>query len=301
MKPMLTVIINTKNSERTLERALQSVAAVDEIVVVDMASTDKTESLARKYTKKVYSYEDIGYVEPARNFAIAKATTEWVFILDSDEEVTPPLLEKLKELIEHKSDIVCYFIPRKNIIFGKWIQKTGWWPDFQPRLFKKECVTWQDEVHSVPQIVGSVEYLPADPESAIIHHNYESVSDYLQRMDRYTAIAAEERKSEHDFSSSQLINSFSNELSRRLFYEKGIEEGLHGVGLSFLQSMYEFVTYLKIWEKSDQKEKEHGLNSTVRALNSMRSTLAYWLADYQVSYSSGLKNIYWRVRRKLQI
>lgn len=301
MKSSLTVVVNTKNSEKTLERTLRSVESIGRLVVVDMKSSDKTLSIAKKFTDKVYSFEDVGYVEPARNFAIQKATTEWVLIVDADEEISPNLLHKVTELITHKSDVVCYFIPRKNIIFGKWIQKTGWWPDFQPRLFRKECVTWQDEVHSVPQINGSIEYLPADSDSAIIHHNYESVSDYLKRLDRYTSITAEEQKADTHFSTTQLIDAFSNELSRRLFYEKGIEEGLHGVGLSFLQSMYQIVAYLKTWEHSTQKENPDKVSDTVNSVNKLRESLAYWIADYNIQHSSGLRNLAWRIRRKLKM
>lgn len=300
MKSNLTVVINTKNSEKTVERTLKSVEGVENIVVVDMHSTDKTTAIAKKFTQQVFEFEDVGYVEPARNFAISKAKTEWVLVLDADEEISQALLSKAFELITHKSDIVCYFLPRKNIIFGKWIEKTGWWPDFQPRLFRKECVTWQDEVHSVPQINGSVEYLPADAEAAITHHNYESVSDYLRRLDRYTAIAAEEQKGQQEFHADGVVQAFSNELVRRLFFEKGVEEGVHGVGLSFLQAMYQLIVYLKTWELSTQKDTGYRIPQTVESLDAFRSTLSYWIADYQVHHSSGLKNLYWRVRRKFQ-
>ncbi|MDQ5951201.1 MAG: hypothetical protein QG639_478 [Patescibacteria group bacterium] len=301
MKSTLTVVINTKNSEKTLARTLQSVQELKNIVIVDMKSRDKTVTIAKKHTDKVYSFDDVGYVEPARNFAIEKANTDWVLVVDADEEISANLLQKIQELITHKSDIVCYFIPRKNIIFGKWIEKTGWWPDFQPRLFKKECVTWQDEVHSVPQINGSVEYLPVDPEAAIIHHNYESVSDYIQRLDRYTTITAEGQKSTKEFTTAGLIDSFSQELSRRLFYEKGVEEGLHGVGLSFLQSMYQVVTYLKTWEVSSQREATSPTSVSMAALEALRQDLSYWIADYKVKHTSFAQGLAWRIRRKLKI
>lgn len=301
MKIPLTIIINTKNSEKTLERTLQSVDFASDIVVVDMASTDGTNSVARKFTKRVYQFEDVGYVEPARNFAISKADTEWVLVVDSDEEIPPTLAKKIKELISHKTDIACYFLPRKNIIFGKWIQKTGWWPDFQPRLFKATAVKWKDTVHSVPEITGSIEYLPVDSEQAIIHHNYESVSDYLQRLDRYTSISAQESDSKQDFSPAELVTKFADELDKRLFFEKGIEEGIHGVGLSFLQGMYEVATYMKIWERSNSKDTVSTVAETIAAIKTFKKSLAYWVADYQVKHSTGLTRLQWQLRRKFKI
>ena len=216
MKSSVTVVINTKNAEKTLERTLKSVKDFETIIIVDMESSDKTVSIAKKDTNKVFSYKDVGYVEPARNFAIDKAPTEWVLIVDADEEVPTNLAKKVQELSQSTSDNVCYFVPRKNIIFGKWIQKTGWWPDFQPRFFKKDSVTWLDEVHSVPKIMGSSEYLPVDEDLALIHHNYESDSDYLVRLDRYTTITASEADVETRISPVMLITSFSDELSRRM-------------------------------------------------------------------------------------
>ena len=73
----ISVVINTKNTEKTLAAALKSVVHVaDEIIVVDMHSTDETVAIAKKYTSKIFQYKDVGYVEPARNFAIQKATQE---------------------------------------------------------------------------------------------------------------------------------------------------------------------------------------------------------------------------------
>src|SRR3989344_399647 len=84
----ISVVINTLNEEKNLPRALSSVKNfADEVVVVDMKSKDNTQVLARNYGAKVYEHEQSGYVEPARNFAISKATSDWIFILDADEEV----------------------------------------------------------------------------------------------------------------------------------------------------------------------------------------------------------------------
>ena len=72
----LSVVLNTKNSEQFLEAALKSVAFADEIIVVDMQSTDATKSIAKKYTSHVFNHKDVGYVEPARNFAIGKTSSK---------------------------------------------------------------------------------------------------------------------------------------------------------------------------------------------------------------------------------
>jgi glycosyltransferase involved in cell wall biosynthesis len=147
---LLSVVINTKNSSATLEKALGSVRSfADEIVVMDMQSTDNTLEIAKKYDCQVYSHKDVGYVEPARNAAIAKAKGEWIFILDADEEAPDKLKDLVSELSTTTTD--SYFVPRSNIIFGRAVN-TGWWPDYILRLFRKDHVTWSDELHAVPQV-----------------------------------------------------------------------------------------------------------------------------------------------------
>ena len=80
----LSIVINTLNEEKNLPRVLASIDSLaDEIVVVDMKSDDKTVEIAEKGGAKVYGHERTNYVEPARNFAIAKTTGEWIFIFNA--------------------------------------------------------------------------------------------------------------------------------------------------------------------------------------------------------------------------
>ena len=302
MKQPISIIVNTKNAAKTLERALDSVKFADEIIVVDMQSDDKTVSIAKKYTSKVFNHPDKGYADPARNFAIKKATHDWVLIVDADEVIPVELQKKVSELLSLKAEVSCYYIPRKNIIFGKWVEKTGWWPDFQPRLFKKDAIHWKDGVHSQPIITGNSEYLPNDPDLAIIHYNYDSVSDYLQRLDRYTGIAAKEQLNEKkSISGADLITSFSDELLRRLFLDKGVEEGIHGIGLSFLQSMYQMVVSLKTWELQKDRKAQDSTAEVLAVIQKLQGDLAYWVAEYQVQQTKGVSKIIWKSRRKLKL
>ncbi|MBI4157482.1 glycosyltransferase family 2 protein, partial [Candidatus Woesebacteria bacterium] len=128
--PKVSVVINTLNEEENLPTAIASVRDfADEMIVVDMESSDGTVSLAKKLGAKVYSHQKVGYVEPARNFALSKAKGDWIFILDADEVLPKTLQKKLLAIIQtSKND---YFrIPRKNFIFGKWIKHSRWWPDY---------------------------------------------------------------------------------------------------------------------------------------------------------------------------
>ncbi len=300
MAAEVSVVINTKNAAETLKDTLQSVKWADEIVVVDMLSSDNSKAIAKKFTEKIYDFkEDVSYVEPARNFALSKAKFDWVLLVDADEIISSGLKKKIETVVTQDPDVSCYFIARKNIIFGKWIQKTGWWPDYQPRLFRRGKVKWRNEIHSQPIIEGQIEYLPVAEDLAIEHHNYRSVSDYLQRLDRYTTISAKEGKSQLTIQPSQLIDTYRQELMRRLFAEEGISEDVHGIALSFLQSTYQLVVELKAWELQGCPLTHQPKGDVMKAVEQLQRELAYWLAAERVANSQGVTKKWWQLKKRI--
>ena len=182
----ISVVISAYNEERLLQDCLASVQDfADEIIVVDNSSTDRTKEIAKKYTKKVFTQKnDPTSIDLQKNFGFGKATNEWVLSLDADERLTPELCKEIIEVLrKNPSEIQAYRIPRKNIIFGKWIEHSLWWPDYQVRLFRKGKGQYAAEkVHQQLQVQGEIGTL----KEAFLHENYQSISQYLQKMDRYT-------------------------------------------------------------------------------------------------------------------
>ena len=169
---MLSAVITAWNEEKDIARVISSVKKLaDEIVVVvDEATTDRTAEVAKKLGAKIFTHPHTGFVEPMRNFSIAKASGDWILLLDADEEVSPGLAKKIPNLIQDAS-VDYYRIPRKNIIFGKWITSDHWWPDYVYRLFRRGAVSWKDTVHSLPVTQGTGKDLPTRDEFCLIHHN----------------------------------------------------------------------------------------------------------------------------------
>lgn len=299
---MIAAVINTKNSAATLARCLRSVSFVDEIIVVDMKSVDKTVDIAKKNDAKVFSFRDVSYVEPARNFALQKTKAEWILVIDADEEVSPGLREFIMALVtldasdELAADV--YAVPRRNTIFGKPLSATGWWPDHQIRLFRNGFVTWNDAIHSVPLTKGRVVELPAEDDYALIHYNYESVDEFITRMNRYTTIEA---TGGDVGSSASLVRLFSQEFLSRLAGYSAFDDGVRGVGLSLLQALYPVVAALKKWEMSGKKEPKLLKQTVVTDLAAFASDIRYWVATIHIQESTGLMRLYWRVRRKLRV
>lgn len=253
----VSAVINTYNEERNLDRCLKSVADfADEIIVVDMHSSDKTVEYAKKYKAKIFYFEQTRYVEPARNFALSKAGGDWIFLIDADEELSKSLAEELKRISEeNKVDFV--EIPRKNIIFNKWIEHSRWWPDYLVRFFKKGKVNFSEKIHEPPKTQGLSLRLEASEKYSLIHYNIQSVSQYLERINRYSDIQAEELiKAGYKFSWRDLILKPSNEFLSRYFPGEGYKDGLHGLVLGLLQAFSELTVYLKVWERQGFEQQE---------------------------------------------
>jgi glycosyltransferase involved in cell wall biosynthesis len=253
----ISVVVNTYNEEKNIERCLASVKDfADEIVVVDMHSVDNTVSIAKRFKAKVFQHEYTRFVEPARNFALSKATGEYVLLIDADEQLPKSLAEELKQIAE-KGEIDYVEIPRKNIIFGKWIQNSRWWPDYLPRFFKKGRARIPEKIHSPYEKEGQSLKLKADEKYALVHYHYQSIAQYLERMGRYTDIQAGELAGEgYVFDWKDLVFKPTNEFLSRFFAGQGYRDGLHGLALASLQAFSELVLYLKLWEKEGFRPEE---------------------------------------------
>ena len=297
--PGISVVINTLNEEANLPRAIASVKSfADEIVVVDMESTDKTAEVAKSLGAKVFSHKKAGYVEPARNYALRQAQGLWLFVLDADEEVPQGLALQIQKILKNpKADY--YRIPRKNIIFGHWMKHSRWWPDYNIRLFKKGTVSWNEIIHAVPMTQGVGGEVEAKEVFAIIHHNYDSVEQYLERMNRYTSQYAILRvKDGYKLSWKDLIIKPSNEFLSRYFFGEGYKDGLHGFVLSLLQAFSELTVYLKIWQREKFIEQNPTITEIASLINEEEKELHYWQADAMVKGGGGLLH---RIRRKLKV
>jgi len=290
-KPLVSVVVNTLNEEKNLSRCLSSVKNLaDEIVVVDMYSEDETRKIAKEFGAKVYLHKKTGYVEPARNFAINKAQGKWVFVLDADEKIPPFLAKKLKKIAETKKKLICVLIPRKNIILNHWMQNSRWWPDYLPRFFRKGKVHWPKQIHQQPDLAGKNIYaLPDNEKFAIVHYNYKSLNQFLERGQNYAAIQAKELVNERNYhlSSKDLILKPLEEFLSRFFVGEAYRDGIHGLALSLLQAWVQLLTYLKVWEMQKYEEKSLEASRAKEIFREATYQLEYWRDDFVLRQQGG--------------
>lgn len=296
---MISVVINTLNEEKNLPKALASVNKfADEIVVVDMHSDDDTVAIAKREGAKVYEHKRTGYVEPARNYAIEKASGDWVLILDADEEISKTLAERLKDISVDPRSSDYYRIPRKNIIFGRWIKHSRWWPDYNIRFFKKGYVSWNEVIHSIPLTTGKGADLETTEDLAIIHNNYTTIEQYIDRLNRYTTHQAAILSKDNQFEWKYVIEKPVKEFVSRYFQGEGYKDGLHGLALALLQAFSELVLYLKIWQKSSFEDKKISAQKVAEVIKTSEKEMNYWTADTLIKEKGGLIQ---KLKRKFRL
>ncbi len=258
----ITGIMVVKRSSKHINESLNSLKQLaEEILIADIGMSDELKiQLSSSASVKVIPFPPVPYVELIREKLKKMASNEYVLFLDPDEVLPPSLIEILRAGYA-KYDYIS--IPRKNIIFGKWIQNSRWWPDYQIRLFKKNAVIWPTEIHHQPEAKGTELKLEQKEELAIIHHNYESIDEYLEKAIRYAKAQANEKiQSGQEYRLNSAVKDGLSEFISRYFAAKGYKDGMHGFVLSFLQMFYGFLVYFYYWEykkyavKNEEPTKE---------------------------------------------
>lgn len=296
-KNKISAVVNTLNEEHNLAKCLESLSFCDEIVVVDMMSDDNTKNVAKKYTTKVFDHKRTGYVEPARNFAISKASGEYILIVDADETIPKELAAKLMRIASDGFDGFV-FIPRDNAIFGGSMRHSGWWPDYNIRFFRSGRVKWSNKIHSVPVTTGEAMTIPASPDIAIKHNNYPSVGSYIQRLDRYTTVQAGEMQ-DVKISASMFLTKPWSEFLRRYFAMEGYKDGIRGLILCIFQAFSEFVVVAKIWELKDYPDIKLDSSTIDQSFDNAAREYRWWSIEKRIKETNAVNGIILKLKRKL--
>jgi len=250
----ISAIVVCYNEEERIGRCLESLTWCDEIVVVDAFSTDRTVEICRRYTDKVVQRAWKGYREQ-KAFAHSLATRDWVFLVDSDERVTPELrAEILAALAAQDERCAGYAVPRLVYYLGRWWWRGGWYPDYDVRLFRRERATWGgSDPHERILVDGSVRRL----KNPLEHFSYRNMEDHIQRINRFTSISSAELKKEGARWrwSAALFHPLGRFL-RFYFLKRGFLEGFAGFYVAVSAAFYVFLKYAKLWElQAKEKEK----------------------------------------------
>jgi glycosyltransferase involved in cell wall biosynthesis len=244
--PKVSVYVIAYNDEPNIRACLESVRWADELIVVDSYSTDATETISREFTDKVYQHEFKGFGR-LRNEAVAYASCDWVFSLDTDERATPELRDEIRRLLEGGPQGDAYFVPRRNYFLGRWIHHCGWYPDYrQPQLFRKDRMRYRtDLVHEGFEVDGRLGYL----KEHVLQYPFRDLDHFLTKQDRYSSLMAERMRQEgRRFKPHLLLTHPPFTFFKMYLLRAGFLDGMPGLILSGLYAYYTFIKYAKLWE-----------------------------------------------------
>jgi glycosyltransferase involved in cell wall biosynthesis len=184
----ISACLITLNEEADLPRALASLKEVaDEIVVVDSGSTDRTEEIARAHGATWLERAWTNYADQ-KNYAAECAGNDWVLSMDADEELSSPLQTSLLSWKKHAPEYSVYEMARKTWYLGAWISHSGWYPDFQRRLYRRDAAEFSGIVHESLRSSGKVGRLTGD----LLHYTVRSFDEHEAKVERYTTLAAQQ-------------------------------------------------------------------------------------------------------------
>lgn len=251
VEPELSAVVITKDEENNIEECLSSLGWVDEIIVVDNKSSDKTVELAQRLTKKVFLHKSEEFYQ-AKNFGIKKASGKWILSIDADERVTAELREEIRRVIASSPQEKGFFIPRKNYLGERWLKYGGQYPDYQLRLLKKGVGNFAPHlVHERIQMKGKVGYL----KNPLIHYTYKDFSDFVGKINRYTALeAAELGEGSKKVALFNMLYLPLKKFVSTYFIRKGYRDGILGLAVCGLTAFYVFLKLAKIWERREKAE-----------------------------------------------
>jgi glycosyltransferase involved in cell wall biosynthesis len=184
----ISACLITLNEEENLPRAIASLTGIaDEIVVVDSGSSDRTEEIAREHGVAFFFRAWTNYADQ-KNFAAECATNDWILSLDADEELSSPLHTSLGDWKKHKPDHNVYEMARRTWYLGAWIGHSGWYPDFQRRLYRRDEIEFAGIIHESLKFEGKPGRLNGD----LLHYTVRSLAEHQANVDRYTTLAAQQ-------------------------------------------------------------------------------------------------------------
>lgn len=247
----ISTIIITKNEEKDIKKCLDSVADwVDEIIVVDSGSTDKTKEICEQYKNLKFFETDWPGFGPQKNRALKLASKKWAISLDADEVVTPELRDEIIEIIRNDKINFGYEIPRRNFYLGKEIKHYRQWikETYNLRLGIKEKLNFtNDIVHESMLFNGEVSRL----KNAMLHYSYSSIEEVINKLNSYSTLVAQKKikagkKSSITKAIFILIRTFLSSYFKYLAFMDGKE----GFILAYTYSLERFFRQLKIYYNS---------------------------------------------------
>ena len=233
----ITAAIIARDAADELPECLRSVSWCDQsLVMVDDRTTDRTAQIARDNGANVVVRQFENWAAQ-RNAALSHCATDWTLFVDVDERVTRTLSDEIVSVLEYHRQEDGFWIPRVNLICGRWVRHGGWYPDHQLRLLRTERTRYDPArpVHEVVMLDGDPGYLT----QPLLHYNYRSLSEILSKQAAYAPYDAARLKGQGKLRARALLGGPVREFCRRYIRLGGAFDGPIGILLAVILAAYE--------------------------------------------------------------
>ncbi len=224
----LTAIIPVFNESKNIEKAIQSVAFADEIIIIDSYSTDNTIALAKKHSVRIFQrkFDDFS---SQKNYAISKASHNWIFVLDADERLSDELKNEIIATTHETNTKDAYWIFRQNFFADKKIRFSGWQNDKVMRLFNRKLCKYEGLVHEEIINNGTTGYLSGK----MLHYSCKDKFDFKNKITKYAILKAKELYAIRSKPSAfHLCIKPAYRFFFHYFFKLGFLDGKHGLTIA---------------------------------------------------------------------
>lgn len=242
LKEKISGLIITYNEEKNIREVLECFDFCDEIIVVDSYSKDKTIDIARSFSNVTIVQNKFEDYTKQRNLALDLANNDWVFFLDGDERISEKGKQEIIETVNNPNACDAYYIYRIFFLGQQKIRFSGTQNDKNFRLFRKSKAYYDDlkKVHETLLVNGKTGFL----ENKLLHYSFENYDRFKEKMIYYGQLKGLE------LSQKGKKYSFFTKWSKTIFkfiktyiLKLGILDGINGLKISYLQSLYVYETY----------------------------------------------------------
>ncbi len=241
---MISATIIVKNGERKLKEVLDALIEFPEVILYDTGSTDRTFEIAAKYPNVASSKHPFTGFGPCHNAAAELASHNWILSIDADEVLSKELAHEILNLKLDENAV--YALPFNNFYNGRHIKWCGWYPEKHIRLYHKKKTAFSEAMVHEGVIVKSLREITL--KNPVNHYPYETISDFLIKMERYSSLFADQyrhkRKSSPIIACTHAVAAFF----KSFFLKKGFLGGYEGFLISAYNGHTAFYKYLKLYQ-----------------------------------------------------
>lgn len=244
---MLSAVIITFNEEKNIERCLTSLTGVvDEIVVVDSFSTDRTKEICLSFGARFIEHKFEGHIQQ-KNWAKEQATHRFVLSLDADEALDETLRKSILQ-IKTNPQKHGYYLNRFTNYCGYWVKHCGWYPDRKLRLWDGSKGKWGGTNPHDRFMLDAGNKYAGYLKGNILHYSYYSVKEHFEKTEKFSTIAAQAY-----FDANRRTNLFSIKVRpfirfiRSYFLKLGFLDGRYGIIICRMESRGVYLKYSKLY------------------------------------------------------